>query len=163
MFFLNIEIQSPTLKTYVFLFLVSLLSADVMAFADGMGNVLKNKTIVDRMIVYFIESSDMYDDDELPEMKEEILTAYSTIDREYVTRSRFVGLSGSSWTVHTLELINGQLLDLAEKMIIYQQKSIEIFQRQLRKTIRHENGVQVAMDPDQRHENGVQVAMDPDQ
>jgi len=163
MFFLNIEIQSPTLKTYVFLFLVSLLSADAMAFADSMANVLKNKTIVDRMIVYFIESSDMYDDDELPEMKEEILTAYSTIDREYVTRSRFVGLSGSSWTVHTLELINGQLLDLAEKMIIYQQKSIEIFQRQLRKTIRHENGVQVAMDPDQRHENGVQVAMDPDQ
>jgi len=34
-------------------------------------------------------------------------------------------------------------------MIIYQQKSIEIFQRQLRKTIRHENGEQVAMDPDQ--------------
>jgi hypothetical protein len=64
-----------------------------------------------------------------------------------VTRSRFVGLNGSSWTVH--ELINGQLLDLAEKMIIYQQKSIEIFQRQLRKTIRHENGEQVAMDPDQ--------------
>jgi len=65
-------------------FLVSLPSADVMAFVDGMGNVLKNKTIVDRMIVYFIESSDMYDDDELPEMKDEILTAYSTIDREYV-------------------------------------------------------------------------------
>jgi hypothetical protein len=130
-------------------FLVSLRSADVMAFVDGMGNVLKNKTIVDRMIVYFIESSDMYDDDELPEMKDEILTAYSTIDREYVTRSRFIGLNGSSWTVHALELINGQLLDLAEKMIIYQQKSIEIFQRQLRKTIRHENGEQVAMDPDQ--------------
>lgn len=131
-------------------FLVSLPSADVMAFVDGMGNVLKNKTIVDRMIVYFIESSDMYDDDELPEMKDEILTAYSTIDREYVTRSRFVPcLNDSSWTVHALELINGQLLDLAEKMIIYQQKSIEIFQRQLRKTIRHENGEQVAMDPDQ--------------
>ncbi len=131
-------------------FLVSLPSADVMAFVDGMGNVLKNKTIVDRMIVYFIESSDMYDDDELPEMKDEILTAYSTIDREYVTRSRYVSyLNDSSWTVHALELINGQLLDLAEKMIIYQQKSIEIFQRQLRKTIRHENGEQVAMDPDQ--------------
>jgi len=131
-------------------FLVSLPSADVMAFVDGMGNVLKNKTIVDRMIVYFIESSDMYDDDELPEMKDEILTAYSTIDREYVTRSRYVScLNDSYWTVHALELINGQLLDLAEKMIIYQQKSIEIFQRQLRKTIRHENGEQVAMDPDQ--------------
>jgi len=59
------------------------------------------------------------------------------------------GLNGSSWTVHALELINVQLLDLAQKMILYQQKSIEIFQTQLRKTIRHEDGVQVAIDPDQ--------------
>jgi hypothetical protein len=125
-------------KICIFFILVSVSEA-VLDFVDGMGNMMKNKTIIDRMVVYFIESSDMYDDDELPTMKEEIVTQYSEIDRRYLELSRFDNAGRPYWTVQNLRVFNSEILALAERMLIYQQKSVDIFRLQLAKTIRHQS------------------------
>ena len=101
--------------------------------------MMKNKNIIDRMVVYFIESSDMYDDDELPTMKEEIVTQYSELDGRYLELSRFNFEGRPYWTVQTLRDFNHEILVLAEKMLNYQQRSVDIFREQLAKTLRHQS------------------------
>jgi hypothetical protein len=114
-------------------------SPEVLDFVDGMSNMMKNKNIIDRMVVYFIESSDMYDDDELPTMKEEIVTQYSELDGRYLELSRFNFEGRPYWTVQTLRDFNHEILVLAEKMLNYQQRSVDIFRNQLAKTLRHQS------------------------
>ena len=124
-------------------------SPEVLDFVDGMSNMMKNKNIIDRMVVYFIESSDMYDDDELPTMKEEIVTQYSELDGRYLELSRFNFEGRPYWTVQTLRDFNHEILVLAEKMLNYQQRSVDIFREQLTKTLRHQSDDDEPIDGEQ--------------
>ncbi len=124
-------------------------SPEVLDFVDGMSNMMKNKNIIDRMVVYFIESSDMYDDDELPTMKEEIVTQYSELDGRYLELSRFNFEGRPYWTVQTLRDFNHEILVLAEKMLNYQQRSVDIFREQLAKTLRHQSDDDEPIDGEQ--------------